>query len=89
MPLKAGILAALTTAQEYEAVRTAIQTLTTTGQSIVSFSIGDMQVSYSQSQLPWLEKREVELARRLNQRNIRKRTVSDFGGTSETFLPTI
>lgn len=74
----------MTTLQEYAAVQTAIQTLTTTGQSVVSFSIGDMQVTYSQSQLPWLEKREETLARRINQRNVRKRTFSDFSGGSET-----
>jgi hypothetical protein len=79
---------ALTTAQEYDAVRTAIQTLTTTGQSIISFNIGDMQVTYNQGQLSWLEKREIELARRLSQRNIRKRTLADFSGGSETYLPT-
>jgi hypothetical protein len=71
-------MAALTTAQEYEAVRTAIQTLSTTGQAMVSFTLGGMSVSYSASQMPWLEKREVELARRLSQRNIRKRTLGDF-----------
>ena len=78
----------MTTVQEYAAVQTAIQTLTTTGQSVVLFSIGDIQVSYSQSQLPWLEKREETLAKRLNQRNVRKRTFSDFSGGSEvTTLP--
>ena len=71
-------MAVLTTAQEFAAVREAIQTLTTTGRSIVSFSVGDLNVTYSQSQLPWLEAREIELARRLNQRNIRKRTSPDF-----------
>jgi len=78
---------ALTTAQEYDAVRTAIQTLTTTGQSIVSFNVGDLQVTYNQTQLQWLEKREIELARRLSQRNIRKRTVADFNGTADSYLP--
>jgi hypothetical protein len=79
---------ALTTAQEYDAVRTAIQTLTTTGQSIVSFNVGDLQVTYNQTQLQWLEKREIELARRINQRNVRKRTVADFNGTADSYLPT-
>ena len=79
---------ALTTAQEYDAVRTAIQTLTTTGQSIVSFNVGDLQVTYNQTQLQWLEKREIELARRLSKRNIRKRTMADFGGTADNSLPT-
>jgi hypothetical protein len=71
-------MATLTTLQEYEAVRLAIQTLSTTGTPQASFTLGDMSVSYTQSQLPWLEKREIELARRLSQRNIRKRTEPDF-----------
>lgn len=71
-------MAALTTLQEYEAVRLAIQTLSTTGAATASFTLGDLSVSYTQSQLPWLEKREIELARRLSQRNIRKRTCPDF-----------
>ena len=79
-------MAALTTAQEYDAVRLAIQTLTTTGQNIVSFNVGAMQVSYAQSQLPWLEKREETLARRLGQRNIRKRTSPDFSGGSQNSI---
>jgi hypothetical protein len=68
----------LTTAQEYDAVREAIQTLTATGAVTTSVSVDGMSVSYSASQLPWLEKREIELARRLSQRNIRKRTFGDF-----------
>ncbi len=71
-------MAALTHAQEYAAVREAIQTLTTTGQSIASFSVNGLAVTYSVSQLPWLEKREQELARRLSIRNVRKRTQCDF-----------
>jgi hypothetical protein len=71
---------ALTIAQEYDAVRTAIQTLTTTGQAVVSFSVGDTQVTYAQNQLEWLERREEVLAKRLNIRNVRKRTMPDFGG---------
>jgi len=70
--------AALTTAQEYDAVRLAIQNLTTTGSSTTSFSLDGFSVSYNAAQLPWLEKREIELARRMSQRNIRKRTMSDF-----------
>ena len=69
---------ALTTTQEYDAVRLAIQTLSGTGAPIASFTLGDMTVSYSAQQLPWLQEREVELARRLSQRNIRKRTAPDF-----------
>lgn len=68
----------MTLSQEYTAVRTAIQTLTTTGAAIVSFQVGDMNVSYSQSQLKWLQEREEVLVRRMNQRNVRKRTLPDF-----------
>ena len=71
-------MVAINTALEYAAVREAIQTLTTTGQNIVSFRIGDMDVTYNQSQLSWLEKREETLAARLTQRNVRKRTRPDF-----------
>ena len=72
-------MAALSTAEEYAAVREAIQTLTTTGQSIASFTVGGtISVSYSASQLPWLQDRELELARRLTVRNTRKRTIPVF-----------
>ena len=71
-------MAALSTALEYAALREAIQTLTTTGQSMVSYQLGDMSVTYSASQLPELQKRERELAARLTVRNTRKRTVPDF-----------
>jgi hypothetical protein len=83
-------MVALTTAQEYEAVRLALQKLTTTDESIVSFVLDGFQVTYSQSQLEWLQKREVELLRRLSKRNIRKRTQPDFtggGGTSGAYWP--
>lgn len=69
---------ALTTAQEYEAVRTAIQTLTSSGQPIASFNIDGIAVSYTSQQLPWLQSRETELAKRLSQKNVRKRTFPDF-----------
>lgn len=69
---------ALSIAKEYEAVRLAIQSLTTTATNTVSFNIGDLSVTYNAAQLPWLEKREIELARRLSQRDIRKRTTPDF-----------
>jgi hypothetical protein len=74
----------LTTVQEYAAVREAIQQLSTTGNAIVSFQVGDMQVSYSQSQLKWLQERERELAKRITQRNSRKRVTPDFAGASST-----
>lgn len=79
-------MAALTTQQEYDAVRQAIQQLTTLDsggnrRDIVSFSIaGDLSVTYSAQQLPLLQDRERELAKRLSQKNIRKRTTSDFSG---------
>ena len=71
-------MAALTTSQEYQAVREAIQTLTSTGQSMVSFSVDGMAVTYSASQLPWLQSREIELAHRVCNLNRRKRTSPDF-----------
>jgi hypothetical protein len=71
-------MAALTTAQEYDIVREAIQTLTATGQQTVSFTLGPMSKTYNASQMPQLIAREAELARRLGQRNIRKRTLGDF-----------
>jgi hypothetical protein len=71
-------MALLTTAQEYQAVREAIQLLTTTGKSIVTVSIGDANISYQSSQLSLLQAREVELANRICTRNRRKRTTPDF-----------
>jgi len=71
-------MAALTLVQEYAAVRTAIQTLSTTGTPVASFSVDGVQVSYSQTQLTWLQDREEVLSRRINARNIRKRTLPDF-----------
>ena len=73
----------LTTSQEYQAVRLAIQQLTTLDESgarrdVASFTLGDMSQSYTQSQLPWLQQREVELANRICNRNLRKRTSPDF-----------
>jgi hypothetical protein len=85
-------MAALTTQQEYDAVREAIQLLTSldsTGarRDIVSFNIGDMSVSYSSAQLNDLRSREVELARRLTIRNSRKRTTASFsGGATDGYL---
>ena len=76
-------MAALTTAQEYQAIREAIQLLSTldsTGarRDSVSFTIGDLTMSYSASQLPALQAREVELANRICNVNRRKRTSPDF-----------
>lgn len=71
-------MAALTTAQEYASVREAIQTLTATGASVVSVSMGEFSTTYSASQLPNLQARELELARRLTVRNTRKRTFPEF-----------
>jgi hypothetical protein len=76
-------MALLSTAAEYQAVREAIQQLTTLGtdgtrRDTVSFTIGDMSYTYNSSQLPALQSRELELARRLTIRNVRKRTECDF-----------
>jgi len=80
-------MAAISTALEYAAVREAIQTLTTTGQSVVSFTVDGMTVSYNQSQLTWLQDREKVLAARITQRNSRKRVTPDFsGGAGSSYL---
>ncbi len=79
-------MAALTTAQEYESVREAVQELTATGSSLVSITIGGMTRQYAQNQLPMLERREKELLRRLTIRNARKRTTADFTGTGGSYL---
>lgn len=68
----------LTHAQEYQAVRGAIQQLTTTGKSRVSVSVDGITVSYQAAQLSLLQAREIELARRLSCRNTRKRTFAEF-----------
>lgn len=82
-------MAPISTAAEYAAVREAIQLLTTldtNGQrrDMVSFNIGEMQVSYAANQLDYLQKREIELARRLSVRNVRKRVTPDFSGDSSS-----
>ncbi len=76
-------MAALTTAQEYQAVREAIQQLTTLGpdgkrRDRVSVSVGEVAFSYASNQLQALQDRERELASRLCVRNARKRTTPDF-----------
>jgi hypothetical protein len=73
-------MAALTTAQEYAAVREAIQTLTATGSPVATVVIDGVSVTYQASQLAALERREEVLVRRLTTRNVRKRTSSDFTG---------
>jgi hypothetical protein len=75
---------ALTTAQEYEVVRSAIQQLIG-GKQRVQFAVDGMSVTYNVSQLPQLQTREQELARRLSIRNVRKRTFSDFSGASSDY----
>ena len=71
-------MALLTTAQEYAAIREAIQTLTATGQSVVSLNVDGVSVSYAASQLTNLQAREIELANRICNANRRKRTSPDF-----------
>jgi precorrin-3B methylase len=70
-------MAAITTQQEYDAIREALQ-LFSQGQSVAQVTQGDLTVTYQQSQMEFLEKREHELARRLSVRNVRKRTFPDF-----------
>jgi hypothetical protein len=76
-------MAAMTTAQEYQAIREAIQLLCAVGadgsrKDIVSFNVAGMSVSYSSNQLDFLQSRERELAKRLSVANQRKRTTPDF-----------
>jgi hypothetical protein len=78
-------MVALTTQQEYDAIREAIQQLSTlsgTGErrDTVSVSVEGMSLTYSSAQMPQLQDREKELARRLTIRNVRKRTISTFDG---------
>ena len=79
-------MAAVSLQAEYALVREAIQTLTASSENVVSFSVDGVQVSYSQNQLQALQDREAVLVKRINARNLRKRTVPDFtaGGTSTT-----
>jgi len=72
-------MATLTTQQEYDAIRAAIQAFAT-GTSIYSFSLGDTQITYHSTQKEWLQEREQVLAARLSSRNVRKRMVPDFTG---------
>lgn len=68
---------ALSTAQEYQAIREALQ-IFSTGKSTASVTIDGMTVSYQSTQADFLQSREMELARRLSIRNVRKRTRPDF-----------
>jgi hypothetical protein len=75
-------MATLTTAQEYALVREAIQALTTldaNGQrrDVVGFTVAGMSVSYSSTQLDFLQSRERELAKRIAVKNLRKRVTPD------------
>ena len=81
-------MAALTTAQEYAAVREAIQQLCTLDSSgnrrdFVTVSMDGMNLSYGANQLAQLQARELELARRLTIRNSRKRVTPDFSGSTD------
>jgi hypothetical protein len=76
-------MTALSHAAEYAAVREAIQLLTTLDgngkrRDIVSFAVEGMTVTYASDQLDWLQQRERELAGRISQKNLRKRTTPDF-----------
>jgi hypothetical protein len=76
-------MAVLSTVQEYQSVREAIQQLSTlsasgTRRDAVMISVDGISTSYSASQLSWLQQREVELANRICNANRRKRTSPDF-----------
>ena len=76
-------MAADSIAVEYANVREAIQAFiaaTAAGQPLSSYTLGDLSVTYYSNQMDWLQEREIELARRISQRNIRKRTRPDFTG---------
>ncbi|MBM4087462.1 MAG: hypothetical protein FJ272_21930 [Planctomycetes bacterium] len=86
-PFYRARVAALSTSQEYQAVREAIQLLTTLDsegkrRDRVSFSVDGLTVSYAANQLQWLQAREIELANRICNRNRRKRTSPDFSYTA-------
>lgn len=81
-------MTALSHAAEYAAVREAIQLLTTLDGSgnrrdVANFTLGSLTVTYQASQLPWLQDRERELAKRLTQRNVRKRVTPDFSESTD------
>jgi hypothetical protein len=83
-------MAALTTAAEYAAIREAIQRLSTLDssgnpQNVVSINIEGFSLTYSAAQMPELQKREIELARRLSVRNLRKRVTPDFSVAGSTW----
>jgi len=70
---------AVTTQQEYDLIRAAIQAFAT-GASVYSCNVDGISVTYHAAQSNWLQDRERELAKRLSQRNIRKRVTPDFSG---------
>jgi len=67
-------MAANTTLKELDDLRTAIQSLISTGASTITID----GVTYQHTALSAYQAREAELYRRLSIRNIRKRTVPDF-----------
>jgi len=67
----------LTPAQEYNAIREALQ-LFSQGQSKASVTVDGMSITYQSAQADFLQRRERELARQLTIRNVRKRTRPDF-----------
>jgi hypothetical protein len=71
-------MALLTLAEEYQAVRLAIQALTTTSENVVNITVDGMTVQYAANQMEWLQDRENELANKICTRNRRKRTTPDF-----------
>lgn len=86
-------MALLTTKEEYDKVREAIQALTTLDadgnrRDVVSIGSDGMSTTYNASQLPMLQAREETLAARLTTRNTRKRVTPDFsGGTNQESVP--
>jgi hypothetical protein len=80
-------MAPLTTSQEYQAIREAIQYLTTLGADSMPkptvIQVDGLAVTFGASvTLTYLQARERELANRLCNRNRRKRTSPDFSYSS-------
>ena len=66
-----------TTAAELTLVQAALAVVST-GQTYSGFTLDGMSVTYDLSHKAYLQEREAELLKRLNIRNIRKRTFPDF-----------
>lgn len=73
-----------TTREMWSAVRLALAAFAA-GDSIYSFNLGDLQITYNSTQKEWLQDREKELAKQLSIRNVRKRTFPDFSDEGDRY----